>query len=160
MAALDLTPQQRAAYSQYHRDALLRFLLLKSEKPLSKADQVLARFAAHAEGMGDAFMALKEIVDERCERGRLVADGEKPEASWCRSLIRLLDYVALLCRNPDYHLDPFAAEPEYAPLFKALHGLANHLGVTLLDEALAHHLLLCAVAPDAECLHRVVLLPA
>ncbi len=159
-AALDLAPPRRAAYLLYHRDALLRFLLLRCEDPVAKAAELLRRFAAHRESMGDAFRQLAGIADEQWGRGASGDDGDEPEASWGRALARLRDHAEPLCRDAEYHLDPFAPEPEFFPLFKAMHGLANHLGVTQLDEALAHHLLLQTTAPSSPGLRQVTLVPS
>jgi len=156
-AALSFSPPRRASYFRYHRDVLLRFLLARSEDPFAKADALLTRFADHAQR--DPLRALAAAASAPWRLGNAATGGEGPEASWCRTLVRLHDYTVLLCRDPDYHLDPFAPEPELAVLFKALHGLANHLGVSQLDEALAHHLLLQLSAPDADGIGRVVLLP-
>ena len=54
---------------------------------------------------------------------------------------------------------PLSPIPAFAPVFKALHGLANHLGISLPDEALVHHLLLRASDPEAGRTRHVTFLP-
>ena len=159
LAALGFTSEQRTAYLHYHRDCLLRFLLLKSEDPFEKARETLHGWHLRVEKMESSFQMLKALARERWEQGRHAESAEDSEAAWGRALVRLHGYVAPLCQNPDFHLDPFSPDPAFAPLFKAIHGLANHLGIGLPDEAFAHHLLLLATDPGDERVHRVALLP-
>ena len=71
----------------------------------------------------------------------------------------LRDHVAGLCGDRDDRLDPFAEDAAFNPLFKALHGLANQLGLKWLDEAYSYHLLLRAT-PDGARHDRIALTPA
>jgi hypothetical protein len=159
MAALGFTCQQRSAYLQYHRDSLLRFLVRKNKDPFAKVRETLGRFHLQASKMGDSFHRLESLAREQWEQGPRDAQSDRPEARWCRSLVRLQRHISPLCQDPDFHLDPFSLDPTFPPLFKTIHGFANHLGIALADEAFAHHILLVANDPEAEGARRVRLLP-
>ena len=47
-----------------------------------------------------------------------------------------------------YPKTPFSDDPVFSALFKAFHGVANQLGVDLLNEALVYHVLFRAVADE------------
>ena len=72
-------------------------------------------------------------------------DLETPEAARQEAISDLLQYVARFGDDPEFHLDPFAAEPCYPVLFKAFNGLSNQLGLNPLNEAYTYHLLLHAI---------------
>ena len=157
LAALGFTAEQRSSYLRYHRDSLLRFLLIKSEEPVAAADAVLAQFNGRVAAMATSFQTVQARTAERWRHGPSARSAGELETAWCQSLVRLHAHIAPLVSDPGHHLDPFAPDPAFSPLFKALHGLANALGIGLWDEALAHHLLLLVADPESS--RRVVLLP-
>jgi hypothetical protein len=73
---------------------------------------------------------------------------ENPQAAWRRSLADLFQYASRFQGDPEYRLDPFADDAVFPSLFKVFHGFANQLGLSVLDEAFAHHLLLQAATPS------------
>jgi len=76
------------------------------------------------------------------------------ETAWCRALTALRQFLEPLAVD----IDPFADGPTFPLFFKVCHGIANPLGVTPLNEAFIHHLLLCATGDD-DLVDRFVLVP-
>jgi hypothetical protein len=157
LSALGFSASKRAGYLAYHRDWLLRAALPMDQR-LERAplEQIHGRFDAQVSRMERSLSPLRRMVE-----GEWNGDGEErsgggpddpddPDTVWRRSLAGLLAYVSPLCRDPGYHLDPFADDPVFAPVFKVFHGFANQLGLKRADEAFAHHLLLhIAARPEA-----------
>jgi hypothetical protein len=149
LAALGFDAEKRAQYLAYHRDWLLRFILPKDRRmEVEPVQQLLVRFSER--------IATMDATIETLRRSAAVEwlDGDTPqralpaqEEAWRRALAALRDYVTPLCADPDYHLDPFAVDPVFSPIFKVFHGLGNQLGLNLADEGFAHHILLHATAP-------------
>jgi hypothetical protein len=144
LSALPLTAEERALYLLYHRDCLLRGALKQagSAGGPRKMEETLARFRLQVEKLGGEVDGLAETARTRWEGG-----GERWEGdfeAWSSALAGLAEYVAPLCGGRAYHIDPFAELPLFPAVFKAFHGLANQLGLTPLNEAFAHHLLLSA----------------
>jgi hypothetical protein len=144
LAGPDLPAPQLAQYLAYHRDWLIRFTLLGRQADPDKAAEVVAQFDRRLESMAPRIEALRGVLER--ERG----DGGTPETAWRRSLAGLLRHSRALCESVDYHIDPFASDPAFVCLFKALHGVSNQLGVAMLDEAFVYHLLLRAAEPVRE----------
>jgi hypothetical protein len=145
----------RSSYLLYHRDWLLRSMRLKSGSKggAKKLAEVLVRFDTQARSR-------KEQIGKLGEATRSLSSALDPLLhNWRASLSALMTYTRALCADPAYHVDPYAEIPEYVPLFKVFHGIANQLGLTHLNEAFTLHLLRHAVA-QGEILHRPVrLLP-
>lgn len=139
LAAVDFGSEERATYLAYHRDWLVRFSL-QGGGDAERTRELLARFDQRAEQMGAALDTLGEAV--------AATWGAPPDSGdrWQQALAELAGYVARFRGNPDYRLDPFSEDPVFTPVFKVFHGMANHLGLGMLPEALTHHLLLRAVA--------------
>lgn len=139
LAALGFPAGKRADYLAYHRDWLLRSILPTDQRAEAAAvERLCRRFDERIARMGETLLAIQEAAQAEWE-----GDGEEgPNEDWKRSLAALLNYVAPLCRDPGYRLDPFASDPVFAPVFKVFHGLANQLGLRQVDEAFIHHLLL------------------
>jgi hypothetical protein len=141
LTALPLSPGGRETYAAYHRDWLLRFIL-----PDAGAErEMCGRFDGRVAAMG-------AVVDE-AQRGLWawddgLAGAEGPEGRWREALAELFAYVARFRGDPAYASDPFSDDPAFPPVFKAFHGLANQLGIDLLNEALVHHILLRVLAGD------------
>ncbi len=159
IAALGFPTPTAAAYLAYHRDWSIRFPLTRDRAaaPASGQDapdnqemqetqevqemkDVLARLDHQAVRMAP----LEEVLDDLV---RHAWTGAAPSADspWGNSLPDLLSGLANWRQEDGGHLDPFAPDPAFPPLFKVFHGLANQIGLTARDEAFAHHLLLRAV---------------
>jgi hypothetical protein len=140
LAAVGFGAEERAAYLAYHRDWLVRFSLVKGGGDAERTRELLARFDQRAAQMGASLGALRDAA--------LTTWGELPDCGdlWQRALAGLAGYVSRFRGHPDYRLDPFSEDPVFTPVFKVFHGMANHLGLGMLPEALTHHLLLRAVA--------------
>ena len=137
---------ERSRYLRYHRDWLLRALARRSARGTAEPQlqRVVDRFNDRLRSLGPKIGKLRtalEVPDE--------AAGEAPPGrGWSHALARLRTHLDRDLRWPKRALDPFAPEPGSVPLFKVLHGLANQLGLTPLNEAFTHHLLLVAGAGD------------
>lgn len=140
LRALDLErPDGWASYLAYHRDWLIRFKVRGIDDAQGKSRQLLGRFQDRAQaGVIRGIAAMLETPDDPA----LTAWGER--------IRRLAAYVQTFEDRPEYQLEPFAPQLSFSPVFKVFHGLANQLGLTMLDEGLTHHLMLRAVSPDFE----------
>jgi hypothetical protein len=141
LAALGFAADARSAYLAYHRDWLLRFTLARNHAEAGKTHDLLQLFDRRAEAMGPSADTLRRAARAEWARSWTAMEPEGEDAAWRRSLADLLGYISPLCADPDYHIDPFAGDPCFAPVFKVFHGLANQLGLNLIEEAFAHHLL-------------------
>jgi hypothetical protein len=135
-----LPADSRAAFFAFHRDGLVRSLLVRRNAGPDKAAELLAQFERRQQAMGSFPDSLRNLAEKEWNG----ADGED---AWRSSLADLYRYVAQFRGDPEYRLDPFAEDAVFPVLFKVFHGLANQLGIGLLDEAFAHHLLLAAARP-------------
>jgi hypothetical protein len=161
LSSLPLTQQQRWLYLSYHRDWLLRALLKQpggSGGP-RKLEQLLHRFDEEAAKPGAAVGRLARLARTHWESDQ-EKECEPDLAAWGGALRHLARYVESVGSAPSHQVDPFAELPVFPPLFKAIHGLANQLGLRHLDEAFAHHLLLAAIAPSELRDRPVRLVPA
>jgi hypothetical protein len=145
-AALGFSPRARAEYLPYHRDWLLRFVLPKDRRsevePVQQFHQI---FQQRLAGMASAVNSLRQAALAQWRPANTMqTGGAGADAEWRCSLVDLLQYIRPFCSDPDYQLDPFATDPAFSPIFKVFHGLANQLGLNLVDEGFAHHLLLAA----------------
>lgn len=145
LGALEWGSDQRTRYLSYHRGCLFRFLLLKAEDPEEKAARLLARCDRHVARLGASQAALEASLD----RWR----GTVERTAWQRELLRFYNYVSAFKDSPDHRLDPFAGDLRFTPLFKVFHGVANQLGLSLLNEGFTHHLLLSLERPETPPLH-------
>jgi hypothetical protein len=149
VATLGFSPQQRAAYFGYHRDWLLRFSTLnKNQGDPERVKALEERFEARVAGMGRSLEQLRTVAGAQWAAQSPAVEQDGEETAWRTALSAFLLYVAPRCREPEYNLDPFAVDPVFSPVFKVFHGVANQLGLPMLDEALAHHLLLRANGED------------
>jgi hypothetical protein len=149
-------PAERRAFLAYHRDWVVRSTILSAGASPEKARSLLERFRAEAERMGPTGLAsLTRLVDSFNTPGR---EADPVEAAWCEALKALRSFMASLTGHPDYDLDPFADGPVFPTFFKVFHGIANPLGITPLNEALTHYLLLRATGEE-DFLDGFVLIP-
>jgi hypothetical protein len=147
LGALGFSPEARAEYLAYHRDWLLRFMLPKDRRSeVEPTQQILQLFQQRLGGMAGSIPTLRQAAMAQWNP----AGREPSRSAWGRSLSSLLEYIRPFCSDPDYQLDPFATDPAFSPVFKVFHGLANQLGLNLVDEGFAHHLLLTATAAGAD----------
>jgi hypothetical protein len=144
LAGPDLSTRQRAQYLPYHRDWLIRFSLLGRQADPDRLTEVVAQFDRRLESMAGQMAALRKVLE------RDWGGGEFVETALNRSLAELLRYSRTLCESVDYHIDPFASDPAFVCLFKALHAVSNQLGVAILDEAFVYHMLTRAAGPAPE----------
>jgi hypothetical protein len=149
LAALGFPADARAQYLAYHRDWLLRFLFPKD--PLAEMESVQKFQQLFDERLKSMAPSLEPLWRTARVQWQAVSGPQTSlaglDAEWRRSLADLLRYVRPFCEDPEYQLDPFAADPTFSPVFKVFHGLANQLGLNLADEAFAHHVLLAAESP-------------
>ena len=145
LAGPDLPARQDAQYLAYHRDWLIRFTLLGRQADPEKAVEVVALFDRRLDPMAERMESLQRILEREWW-----GDGELAETAWSLSLSELLRYSRALCASVDYHIDPFASDPAFTTLFKALHAVGNQLGVSVLDEAFVYHMLLRAAESVQE----------
>ena len=140
---------ERREYLGYHRDWLVRFSLAKRQTDSDKAAEIRKYFDDQV--TATAASALEPLRARIAEQWRPGAEAGLPEVeAWRSSLSDLRAYVEPLAAQPGYRLDPFAANPAFAPYFKVLHGMANQVGLNMLNEAFTHHLLLQASAPTVR----------
>lgn len=142
LAALGFSAAEREAYLAYHRDWLVRFTLSDPEKE----GELLAAFDRRVEGMAPAAAQLRRAAAAEWGEGARPSAGA--EGAWGEALAGLLAWLAPLRGDPEYRLDPFTDDAAFPAVFKAFHGLANQLGVRMLDEAFVHHLVLRATAAE------------
>lgn len=127
LASLDLAAETLAAYLTYHRDWLIRGILLG--KTLLEASW-LAELDRRVEASGLIELLGPSLVDRSLQR---------TANPWTATLQRL--YREVEAAHPAERLDPFARQASFTPLFKVLHGTANALGQGRPAEAFVYHLL-------------------
>lgn len=145
LAVLGWTCQRRDLYLRYHRDWLLRFGSRSNE---DEEARLLGLFADETQRLGPSLGVLARVLREHPGSQAELTDSGNPGAIFSWSLLALIDYAEMICRNPRYYVDPIAPDPVFPVLFKVLHGLANQLGLKVLVEAFVYDLLLCAGNTD------------
>jgi hypothetical protein len=146
LAAAGFGAAEAAAYLAYHRDWLVRFLVARANAGTEKRQELLAQFDQRAERMGAALDPLRATAAATLGGELAGLDDD----AWRGAVRGLFGYVAGFRDDPAYLLDPFATDVAFSPLFKAFHGIANQLGLTMLNEGLAYHLLLRATASQTS----------
>jgi Lantibiotic biosynthesis dehydratase C-term len=141
LCALPLHPQEIPQYLTYHRDWLLRYLLV-SLSANTTAEQTLRRLDQQVAAMDATVASVSSVI-----RGQIWTAGEESETSLERSELRLafrdfFEYIVIFRGNPEYDLDPYTSDAAFLPLFKVLHGFANQVGVPIIQELYTYHLLL------------------
>lgn len=145
LGALGWGVEKSASYLAYHRDWLLRFTASRSNTGSEKIRQVLAQLDHKADQMSAALEPLRAMALDAWSGGpRDSLDGT--DGGWWWALREFQGYLDRFRGDPGYQLDPFATDVVFSPVFKVFHGGANQLGLNMLNEAFAHHLLWRAVA--------------
>jgi hypothetical protein len=139
LATLDYSEEQRTDYLLHHRNWLLRFALLKALDRAEKSRELLARYQQQIERMGAGIGPVERTLQRVWDAAR-----ENPIGGPLRDLA---DYLETFRGDPAYQLDPFTDEPAFTGVFKALHSVANQVGLPMPEEAFTHHLLLHVRAP-------------
>ena len=142
MASLRWSPERRSAYLAYHRNWLLRFVLVQGGHGPEAAAEWLSRFDGNVAKLGPAQATLQATADAQWRRDADDSADRGSEGAFRASLRDLCGYVGCFADRRDCLIDPFAPDPVFPALFKALHGLANQLGLKPSDESFAYHLLL------------------
>lgn len=146
-AALGFSAAKSIDYLTYHRDWLVRFSIFKSKTNPGKASEIVRHFENRYEGMRNVVgRALRPAAAQLI----VSPDGSAARTAWQDSLGALKAYVLPLCVDENHQLDPYASDPLYPVVFKALHGVANQLGIHFLEESFAYHLLLSCLAEEAQ----------
>jgi hypothetical protein len=158
LGALGWGVSEGASYLAYHRDWLIRFTLQRNGAEPAKARETLAYFDAQAGKTASTAERLRSLVVSNWTGRR----EPTPSDPWRGSLAALMAWVDPRREEPAYRIDPFAQDPAFPPVFKVLHGFANALGLTALDEAFTHHTLLQAAggeeaAPPPQVMEGVAL---
>ncbi|HET7460458.1 MAG TPA: lantibiotic dehydratase C-terminal domain-containing protein [Longimicrobium sp.] len=142
----------REEYLAYHRDWLLRFCV--ADEP--RAAEARAQMDRHVDAMGDAVERIGRVAEEQWRPDASAEAGddrdEDGDGSWRGAIDGLCRYLEAFDGADGAYTDPFAGEPMMGPVFKVFHGLANQLGVPVLQEALVHHLVLRAAGGAAVSL--------
>ena len=139
VGAAGFTPEERAEYLAYHRDWLLRFSVADSEKEA----ELLAGFDGQIAGMGATVAQLRRVAEGQWAP-RAEEDDATTEGRLRAAVSALCTYAAPLGDDPGWNADPFTDRSTFPVLFKALHGVANQVGLNMPNEAFLHHLLLHA----------------
>jgi Lantibiotic biosynthesis dehydratase C-term len=149
ISALPVLCSERNAigpYLAYHRDWLLRFRLSR-RGPIEKDAVELSIRGLDAQVDQRRDQTLQPIVRVLASRWG-AAEASEAESLvhelWRSRLAELRSVVRRLTRDVAFHIDLYAPRPEFATYFKALHGMANQLGIDMLNESYVHHLLLRA----------------
>lgn len=156
-AGLDLGEDERTSYLAYHRDWLLRSASLQSR---NRPGELLDRLDGQIDRSGAPLEPLrKRALGQWLEEKTTEPGPETPQVSLRRAVADLASYVRPFRGDPDYQMDPFSCNPIFTAGFKVLHGIANQLGLDLLNEALTYQLVLRATAKGHPALSRVELTP-
>lgn len=147
LAGLPFSEEQRTEYLVHHRNWLLRFSLVKALDRSEKSRELIDRYRRQIEKMGEAgtgpiSRALAKFWDE-ANPADLAADS----AAIGDPLRELADHLEGFRGDPAYQLDPFSPEPSFTGVFKALHSVANQIGLPMPEEAFTYQLLLELRAP-------------
>jgi hypothetical protein len=130
----------RSDYLAYHRDWLLRFALPDE----GRAAETRAGLDQHVDRMGEGLEQIRRVAEAQWRPDGAAAAGDDAQAAWRGAIGELCAWLEPFDTADGFHTDPFALEPMMPPVFKVFHGMANQLGVPMLQEALVHHILLRA----------------
>jgi hypothetical protein len=133
-------PGERIRYLTYHRDWTIRHPVLAIRGGDEKAREILERYERQVAGLSfTAMHSLRRAADEMGTEARWPV-GE--ETAWRDALREMRRYLEALGNDPFLSPDPFVTGPLFPTVFKILHGLANQIGIDVLNEGMAYHLLL------------------
>jgi uncharacterized protein (UPF0332 family) len=116
-------------YLEYHRDWLIRFVLLKSGHNPIKHDSVITRFNQQIKSQESIWQALFAKAKSSAEERQVLSSG----------IEKLMQVVHAMASRGSRQIDPYALCPEQSVLFKLLHSIANQIGLPILDEASVYH---------------------
>lgn len=145
----------RVSFLLYHRDWLVRHLVLRARLGPTKLREILDRFAREAQGWPtEGLMTLRHcFTASEAEPSTEIQTSELSD--WLDALRRMVDLARLVPIRADLFADS-AVEPL---LLKALDGAANQAGIRPLDQGFAVHILLLALDADSQLLRTCQLLP-
>ena len=146
LTVVGFTPEERIAYLNYHRDWLIRGLWAQKQPAWPSERDILERLESGTDRLEGGKGVIKTLAASRWEAS--VAETDARLVSWQRAVADLSRYVAFQRREPGDLLDPFAENPVFPSIFKALHVAANQIGLKKMDEAFAYHLLLRSIMGD------------
>ncbi len=152
LATLAFSEEQRTGYLRHHRDWLLRFALNKALDRREKGRELIGKFEQQVARMGAGTGPIERTLVR-------VWDGPGREEEVPGPLRSLADHLEGFRGNLSYQLDPFTEEPAFTGLFKALHTVANQLGLPMVEEAFTYHLLLQVRNPE-KAAGDLLLMPA
>jgi hypothetical protein len=149
--ALAFSSREAASYSCFHRDAIIRFVVLRAGKGLDKAREVVSLLEANANAK-PSYPDASDIAFSD------TSDVSKPLLCWLEAVVNACAAAA------DQSLagplsDPFAKSPLHVMLFQQVHVMAHQLGLSLLTEAQALTLVRPALESNQEVQAFTLTLP-
>jgi hypothetical protein len=147
IGASGIDAAHRAEYLAYHRDWLLRFAVNDGKREA----EVVGMFDQRVDGMQAGVDRLRHVATARWGAPGGAVSSAGIEGAWSEAVAELCAHCAAMRGRIPEPLDPFGADPVFPPLFKALHGVANQVGLDMLNEAFVHHLMLRVVAAIGPC---------
>jgi hypothetical protein len=142
LSVLGLSPAETVAYLAYHRDWLIRSLVLNMGLP--GPEKLLEEIRGTA---AVAPAALRPLTDHVTN----ALAGSKPSTEYCgafhRELSAFYEHVAQYRGNDRFDRDPFTRDFAFLPIFKVLHFASNQVGFRLSNEAYVFDLLFRAAEP-------------
>jgi Lantibiotic biosynthesis dehydratase C-term len=140
--ALPLSVEEQLHYLTYHRDWLLRYLLV-SLSASTTSQQTLNRLDERLEGMENVVVSISAVIQgQRMSGGPAESESLRSHSDLHSALRDFHRYVSRFRGNPEYNLDPYTSDSAFLPLFKVFHGFANQAGVPIVQELYTYHLLL------------------
>lgn len=176
MSMTALAAPQWVTYFRYHRDWLIRHLVMISPPDVT-AEVLTEELDQRLEGVRKILPSLANIMaahrqqdDDSDESSPDAAspaeasaaedpagdsaDGTPPEQTpfdvWRTATAAFFEHVSGYRGRPEYDCDPYSEDYAFLPMFKLLHACANQLGFRISHEAYLHHLLLQAATLSAE----------
>lgn len=126
--ALNLSSHQKQSYSLFHRDSLIRFLVLRAGKGQEKACEVLNLLEERAS------FVVRSSNRQPGQSSDEVRALRRYATNWLISIVEACSAARVessLTSLPD----PFAKCPDDIILFQLLHMMARQLGLAILEEA-------------------------
>jgi hypothetical protein len=145
LAGTGFTAEERTRFLAYHRDWLLRFTVVDG----GKRAEVLEGFERRVEGMRPTVEQLARVSAAQWAPAALLSAGDTAEERWRLAVASLAAYAGPFRHDPAFRPDPFTDDGAFPLVFKSFHGIANQVGLDLLNEAFIHHLLLRATEAGA-----------
>ncbi|ACY14044.1 hypothetical protein Hoch_1492 [Haliangium ochraceum DSM 14365] len=168
MSMTDLAAPQWVTYFRYHRDWLIRHLVMISPPEVTaevlteELDQRLEGVRRILPSLANIMAAHREEDDDSDENApdsasateESSAEQTPPEPTpfdtWRTATAAFFEHVSGYRGRAEYDCDPYSEDYAFLPMFKLLHACANQLGFRISHEAYLHHLLLQAATLSAE----------